>query len=162
MDLSFLSTLKKYAITSTCMWRHNIIVEISKIQPLFESLGGPAVRASGFFGDNWAVVPWPSRFKSQPSRFFFTQSRDSETFPLKFWNKVRQSSMEKKCADFRWKKKWYGRGLNPWPTLPIARLRQERAPDLTTEPSVLWGGRCIYLISTCIFTLRSFLKEVNT
>jgi hypothetical protein len=57
MDLAFLSTLEKDAITSTCIWRHNIIVEISKIQPLFESLGGPAVRASGFFGNNRAVVP---------------------------------------------------------------------------------------------------------
>jgi hypothetical protein len=72
---------------------------------LFESLGGPAVRASGFFGNNRAVVPWPSRFKSHPSHFFFhPKSGLRDIFPWNFetkfdkvqWRKSVQTLDEKK------------------------------------------------------------------
>ena len=102
MDLAFLRTLEKDAITSTCIWRHNIIVEISKIQPLLESLGGSAVRAIGFPGANQTVVLGPNRFESQPCHFFFSPKVGTQRhFSLKFFKKKKKSSMEKKCADFR-------------------------------------------------------------
>ena len=90
---------------------------------------------------------------------FSPEVRIQRHFSIEFWKFLKPSSMEKINADFGSKTKRLGQGLNPRQVFPIVLLRSEKALTLSAEPSELWEGRCIYLISTFILTFSSFLKK---
>ncbi len=104
------------------------------------------------------VVPWGFGFDIRSIMFFFhPKSRPRD---ISHWI-FKKSSMEKKCADFRFKKSDTAGDWTHDQLMLNDGLWSEKALALTAEPSMLWEERCIYLISAFIFTFSSFLKKLK-